>query len=109
MDQLSGAMNLAAWQWLFVGFGSSIIWTAPLKKRNGLRQRRKRYSLITSRQRTSIKLGLTRVAGLGSDELTALSVFASNLLCTFLLQPSHAVNGPMMVSLPQIAIEANSR
>lgn len=42
-------------------------------------------------------------------ELTALSVFATNLLCTFLLQPSHAVNEPMMVSLPQIAIEANSR
>jgi uncharacterized protein involved in response to NO len=42
-------------------------------------------------------------------ELTALSVFATNLLCTFLLQPSHAVNEPMMVSIPQIAIEANSR
>ena len=42
-------------------------------------------------------------------ELTALSVFATNLLCTFLLQPSHAVNEPMMVSLPQIAIEADSR
>jgi len=42
-------------------------------------------------------------------ELTALSVFATNLLCTFLRQPSHAVNEPMMVSLPQIAIEANSR
>jgi len=42
-------------------------------------------------------------------ELTALSVFAINLLCTFLLQPSHAVNEPMMVSLPQIAIEANTR
>ena len=42
-------------------------------------------------------------------ELTALSVFATNLLCTFLLQPSHAVNEPMTVSIPQIAIEANSR
>ena len=42
-------------------------------------------------------------------ELIALSVFATNLLCTFLLQPSHAVNEPMMVSLPQIAIEANTR
>jgi len=42
-------------------------------------------------------------------ELTALSVFATNLLCTFLLQPSHAVNEPMMVSIPQIAIESNSR
>lgn len=42
-------------------------------------------------------------------ELTALSVFATNLLCTFLLQPSHAVDEPMMVSLPQIAVEANSR
>jgi hypothetical protein len=42
-------------------------------------------------------------------ELTALSVFASNLLCTFLLQPSHAVNEPMMVNLPQIAVQANSR
>ena len=42
-------------------------------------------------------------------ELSALSVFATNLLCTFFLQPSHAVNEPMMVSLPQIAVEANSR
>jgi uncharacterized protein involved in response to NO len=42
-------------------------------------------------------------------ELTALSVFATNLLCTFLLQPSHAVNEPMMVSIPQIAMETNSR
>jgi len=42
-------------------------------------------------------------------ELTALSVFAVNLLCTFILQPSHAVNDPMIVSIPQIAIETNSR
>ena len=43
------------------------------------------------------------------SELTALSVFAANLLCTFLFQPSHAVREPMVVSIPQIAIEANSR
>jgi len=36
-------------------------------------------------------------------ELTALSVFATNLFCTFVLQPSHAVNEPMVVNLPQIA------
>ena len=36
-------------------------------------------------------------------ELTALSVFATNLLCTFLLQPSHSVNEPMVVNIPQIA------
>jgi len=38
-------------------------------------------------------------------ELTALSVFATNLLCTFVLQPSHAVNEPMVVNIniPQIA------
>ena len=42
-------------------------------------------------------------------ELTALSVFATNPLCTFHRQPSHAVNEPMMVCLPQIAIKANSR
>jgi hypothetical protein len=36
-------------------------------------------------------------------ELTALSVFATNLFCTFVFQPSHAVNEPMVVSLPQIA------
>jgi hypothetical protein len=36
-------------------------------------------------------------------ELTALSLFAANLFCTFLLQPSHVVNEPMMVGIPQIA------
>jgi len=36
-------------------------------------------------------------------ELTALSVFAANLFCTFLLQPTHAVNEAMMVTVPQIA------
>ena len=35
-------------------------------------------------------------------ELAALSVFATNLFCTFVLQPSHAVNEPMVVNLPQI-------
>lgn len=35
-------------------------------------------------------------------ELAALSVFAINILCTFVLQKSHAVNEPMTVSLPQI-------
>ncbi len=42
-------------------------------------------------------------------ELTALSVFAANLVCTFVLQPSHAVNEPMMVALPQIATLGESR
>jgi uncharacterized protein involved in response to NO len=42
-------------------------------------------------------------------ELSALSVFASNLLCTLVLQPSHAVNEPMMVALPQIALPGNGR
>jgi hypothetical protein len=36
-------------------------------------------------------------------ELSALSLFAANLFCTFLLQPSHAVNETMMVGVPQIA------
>lgn len=42
-------------------------------------------------------------------ELTALSAFAANLFCTFLLQPSHAVNEPMMVGVPQIITPAGSR
>jgi len=42
-------------------------------------------------------------------ELTALSVFTVNLLCTFLLQKSHAVNEPMTVGLPQLVAMANSR
>ena len=42
-------------------------------------------------------------------ELTALSVFTVNMLCTFVLQKSHAVNEPMMVGLPQIVAIANSR
>lgn len=42
-------------------------------------------------------------------ELTALSVFAVNLLCTFVLQKSHAVNEPMMVGLPLLVPAPNSR
>ena len=41
-------------------------------------------------------------------ELTALSVFSINMLCTFLLQKSHAVNEPMMISLPQLVATTNS-
>jgi uncharacterized protein involved in response to NO len=41
-------------------------------------------------------------------ELTALSVFSINMLCTFLLQKSHAVNEPMMISLPQFVATTNS-
>jgi hypothetical protein len=37
-------------------------------------------------------------------ELTALSIFAVNMLCTFALQKTHAVNEPMMVKLPQLAV-----
>jgi hypothetical protein len=36
-------------------------------------------------------------------ELAALSVFATNMLSTFVLQPSNSVNEAMMVTLPQIA------
>lgn len=42
-------------------------------------------------------------------ELTALCVFATNMLCTFVLQPSHAVNEPMMVGIPQVATLSNPR
>jgi hypothetical protein len=42
-------------------------------------------------------------------ELTALSVFTVNILCTFVLQKSHAVNEPMMVGLPQLAPAGNPR
>ncbi|HEV2104052.1 MAG TPA: NnrS family protein [Candidatus Acidoferrum sp.] len=37
-------------------------------------------------------------------ELTALSVFTINMFCTFVLQKSHAVNEPMMVGVPLVAI-----
>jgi uncharacterized protein involved in response to NO len=42
-------------------------------------------------------------------ELTALSVFATNLLGTFVLQPSHAVKEPMLVSVPQLVKLSNSK
>lgn len=42
-------------------------------------------------------------------ELTALSVFALNMMCTFVLQKSHAVNEPMMVNLPQLAVAPSPR
>ena len=45
----------------------------------------------------------------GLIELTALCVFATNILCTFVLQPSHAVKEPMMVGIPQVASLADSR
>lgn len=35
-------------------------------------------------------------------ELAALSVFTANMLCTFVLQKSHAVNEPMTISVPQL-------
>ena len=42
-------------------------------------------------------------------ELMALSVFTVNILCTFVLQKSHAVNEPMTVGLPQLAPAGNPR
>ena len=42
-------------------------------------------------------------------ELMALSVFTVNILCTFVLQKSHAVNEPMRVGLPQLAPAGNPR
>ncbi len=42
-------------------------------------------------------------------ELTALSVFTTNMFCTFLLQKSHAVNEPMMVGATQLVAVANTR
>jgi len=42
-------------------------------------------------------------------ELTALSVFTVNMLCTFVLQKSHAVNEPMLVRPPQRVAVPNSR
>lgn len=42
-------------------------------------------------------------------ELAALSVFTLNMLCTFVLQKSHAVNEAMMVGVPQLVPVANSR
>ena len=42
-------------------------------------------------------------------ELMALSVFTVNILCTFVLQKSHAVNQPMSVGLPQLAPSGNLR
>ncbi len=42
-------------------------------------------------------------------ELTALSVFTVNMLCTFVLQKSHAVNEPMMVGVPQLVSLSNVR
>jgi uncharacterized protein involved in response to NO len=45
----------------------------------------------------------------GLIELTALAVFTLNMLCTFILQKSHAVNEPMMVGLRQLVAAPNSR
>ena len=42
-------------------------------------------------------------------ELAALSVFATNMLSTFVLQPSNSVNEAMMVTVPQIAIPGRCR
>jgi uncharacterized protein involved in response to NO len=42
-------------------------------------------------------------------ELTALSVFTTNMLGTFVLQPSHAVKEPMLVSVPQLVALSNSK
>jgi len=41
-------------------------------------------------------------------ELTALSVFAVNMFCTFALQKTHAVNEPMMLGVRQLAAIANT-
>ena len=41
-------------------------------------------------------------------ELTALSVFAVNMFCTFALQKAHAVNEPMMLGVRQLAAIANT-
>lgn len=41
-------------------------------------------------------------------ELTALLVFTVNMVCTFVLQKSHAVNEPMMVGLRQLVPVRNS-
>jgi hypothetical protein len=35
-------------------------------------------------------------------ELAGLTVFATNILATFLLQPSHAFNQPLVVGIPQL-------
>jgi hypothetical protein len=35
-------------------------------------------------------------------ELAGLTVFATNILGTFLLQPSHECNQPMVVGIPQL-------
>ena len=42
-------------------------------------------------------------------ELTALSVFTTNMFCTFLLQKSHAMNESMMVGVPQLVTVTNPR
>jgi hypothetical protein len=42
-------------------------------------------------------------------ELAALSLFTLNMLCTFVLQKSHAVNEPMMVGLPLLVPARDSR
>jgi len=42
-------------------------------------------------------------------ELAALSVFTTNMLCTFVLQPSHAVNEPMSVGISQVVALSNPR
>jgi len=42
-------------------------------------------------------------------ELTALSVFATNTLCTFVLQKTHMVSEPMMVGVPQLATVSHPR
>jgi hypothetical protein len=42
-------------------------------------------------------------------ELTALSVFTTNMFCTFLLQKSHETNEPLMVGVPQFVTVTSSR
>ena len=42
-------------------------------------------------------------------ELMGLSIFTANILCTFVLQKSHAVNEPMTVALPQLVSVGSSR
>ena len=38
-------------------------------------------------------------------ELAGLTVFATNIFGTFLLQPSHAHNQPLVVGMPQLLIQ----
>jgi uncharacterized protein involved in response to NO len=51
----------------------------------------------------------TVLPGSALIELSGLTVFAINILGTFLLQPSHACNEPMVVGIPQIQTQDLTR